>query len=112
LTTPYYISYNAITNAVDRIEKFLNKEEINYRLYTVIEPFDEKGYHLHFIAWIEGFNSTKTIEIIENFWHKAVGVKKRTNNKCRKYNPKSINYIIKYILKNRTSYSFGGNAWN
>jgi hypothetical protein len=111
LTTPYYISYNAITNAVNRMEKFLDKEDINYRLYSVIEPFDEKGYHLHFTAWIDGYNSTQTIQKIEKVWHKVVGVKKRTNNKCRKYDPKCINYILKFILTNRTSYSFGGNAW-
>lgn len=113
LTTPFSISSNAIGNAVSRMEKIIAKYEYNYRLFAVSEPFSEGGYHLHFIGWIEGLNTTEAIKVFEDAWQKAIGVSRRPYNKCSKYKKESkcIPYILKYLYNKRINYYLGGKRW-
>ena len=113
LTTPFSISSNAIGNAVVRMEKIIVKNDYSYRLFAVSEPFSEKGYHLHFIGYIEGLNTTEAIKVFENAWQKAIGVARRPHNKCNKYKKgsKCIPYILKYLNSKRINYYLGGRQW-
>jgi hypothetical protein len=113
LTTPFSISSNAIGNAVSRMEKMISKNEHDYRFFAVSEPFNDGGYHLHFIGWIEGLNTTEAIKVFENNWQKAIGVARRPYNKCNKYkkDSKCIPYILKYINNKKINYYLGGRKW-
>lgn len=111
LTTPFRISSNAIGNAINRVEKNLTRFGYNYRLFAVSEPFAESGYHIHFIGWVEGLNSTDSIKLIENLWQKSIGLTRRPNNKCKKHNNKWLKYILKNLNHNKINYYLYGNNW-
>ncbi len=111
LTTPFRISSNAIGNAVSRVEKYLTKAGYMYRFFAVSEPFNEGGYHLHFIGCIEGLNSTDTIKVIEKSWQKSIGLSRRPINKCKKHSNEWIKYILKNMKYNKINYYLNGNNW-
>ena len=109
LTPPFIMSNLAMHNAIQRLFKKIGKTYPEFRMFCTAEKFSSGGYHLHYLCHIPSLTIDETIRFAEVKWSESIGVKKRTNNKSRKYNSGALRYFIKSIMEKTTLYEFGGN---
>jgi hypothetical protein len=109
LTPPFRMSNFAMHNAIERLFRRMSKVHPDYRILCVAERFSNGGYHLHYLCHIPSLTVDETIRFTELKWADTIGVKKRTNNKSRKYSSAALEYFIKSIMEKSTLYELDGN---
>lgn len=108
LTPPFIMSNLGMHNAIQRLFKKIGKSYPEFRMFCSAEKFAAGGYHLHYLCNIPSLTIDETIRFVELKWADSIGVKKRTNNKSRKFKSTAIDYFIKKIMEKTTLYEFGG----
>lgn len=111
LTPPFKLTNYSAHNAIQRMFKKIEKVYPTFRMFCVAERFSDGGYHIHYLIKLPTKTTDEAIRFTEMKWADSIGVKKRTNNKSRKYikSKGSVDYMLKSIMHNNVLYEFGGN---